>query len=75
MAIDRLVDSVLDAYWKDAEGHNEDYQPFVLLNDIVRYWRILLLNHVVKNAEKESELGPPNTVVDEGGHGAQTNTG
>ena len=58
-AYDLLVDGVLDAYWKDAEGHDDDYQPFVLVNDIVRYWRILLLNYVAKNAEKERELGPP----------------
>jgi hypothetical protein len=58
-AYDLLVDGVLNAYWKDAEGHDDDYQPFVLVNDIVRYWRILLLNYVAKNAEKERELGPP----------------
>lgn len=58
-AYDVLVDGVLEAYWKDAEGHDDDYQPFVLVNDIVRYWRILLLNYVAKNAAKERELGPP----------------
>jgi predicted nucleotidyltransferase len=59
-AYGNLVDSVLDAYWKDASDHTTDYQPFVLVNDIVRYWRILLLNYVAKNAEKERELAPPN---------------
>jgi hypothetical protein len=57
-AYGRLVDTVLDAYWKDASDHATDYQPFVLVNDIVRYWRILLLNYVAKNAEKERELAP-----------------
>lgn len=51
-----LVDQVLDAYWKDARWHDADFQPFVLVNDIVRYWRILLLNYVAKLAEKEREL-------------------
>lgn len=55
-----LVESVLEAYWKDASDHATDYQPFVLVNDIVRYWRILLLNYVAKNAEKERKLAPPN---------------
>jgi predicted nucleotidyltransferase len=58
-AYDTLVASVIDAYWKDASDHMGDYQPFVLVNDIVRYWRILLLNYVAKNAKKERELGPP----------------
>jgi hypothetical protein len=47
------------AYWKNAGGHEEDYQPFVLVNDVVRYWRILLLNYVAKNKEKEQELEEP----------------
>jgi predicted nucleotidyltransferase len=55
-AYSRLLDKVLDAYWKDAKGHDADFQPFVLVNDIVRYWRILLLNYVAKLAEKEREL-------------------
>lgn len=59
VAYDALVSRVLDAYWKDAEGREKEYQPFVLVNDIVRYWRILLLNYVAKNAEKEKELQPP----------------
>lgn len=54
-----LLKGVLGAYWKDAVDHADDFQPFVLVNDIVRYWRILLLNYVAKNAEKERELGPP----------------
>lgn len=54
-----LVGSVLDSYWKDVGEHAADYQPFVLVNDIVRYWRILLLNYVAKNVEKERELAGP----------------
>lgn len=48
-----LVRSVLDGYWQDVQGHRDDYQPFVLVNDIVRYWRSLLLNYVAKNLAKE----------------------
>lgn len=53
---ERLVERVVDAYWKNAGGHSNDYMPFVLVNDIVRYWRILLLNYEHKNSEKEREL-------------------
>lgn len=55
-AYNKLLNLVLDAYFKDAASHAADYQPFVLVNDVVRYWRILLLNYVAKNAEKEREL-------------------
>lgn len=55
----KLIDTVLVEYWKDAEGHEGDYQPYVLVNDIVRYWRILLLNYVAKNAEKQRKLKEP----------------
>jgi hypothetical protein len=40
-----IIEDVTDAYWQNAEIHHQDYQPFVLVNDIVRWWRILLLNH------------------------------
>ncbi|MBV1856872.1 MAG: hypothetical protein KUG77_00575 [Nannocystaceae bacterium] len=44
-----VLRKVTDAYWQNSETHRSDYQPFVLVNDIVRWWRIVLLNH-------ESEL-------------------
>jgi hypothetical protein len=66
VAYDALLNTVLDAYWKDAATHSSDYQPFVLVNDIVRYWRILLLNYVAKNAEKERELEQPKREAERG---------
>ncbi len=51
-----LLDRALEAYWKNAEGHETDYLPIILLNDIIRYWRILLLNYESKTASKEREL-------------------
>lgn len=41
-----LIKKVIETYWQNAKGHETNYQPFVLVNDIVRYWRILLLNYV-----------------------------
>jgi hypothetical protein len=55
----RLLDAVIERYWQNTWNHTRDYQPFVLVNDIVRYWRILLLNYVAKNFEKERELEQP----------------
>lgn len=51
-----LLDRALGAYWKNAEGHEDDYLPIILVNDIIRYWRILLLNYESKTASKEREL-------------------
>lgn len=51
-----LLDRALDAYWKNAAGHERDYLPIILLNDIIRYWRILLLNYESKTASKVREL-------------------
>ncbi len=50
------VDDVIGAYWKNADYHPKDYLPIVLVNDIVRYWRILLLNYESKNTERKQEL-------------------
>lgn len=49
---DKLVESAVDAYWKNEDDHREDYLPIVLVNDIVRYWRIVLLNHESRLREK-----------------------
>ena len=39
-AYDKLVGQVIDAYWQNDDLHPKGYQPFVLVNDIIRYWRI-----------------------------------
>ena len=57
-AYEKLLRIVVQRYWQNANEHARDYQPFVLVNDVVRYWRILLLNYVAKNFERERELGP-----------------
>ncbi|MEE9383633.1 MAG: nucleotidyltransferase domain-containing protein, partial [Nannocystaceae bacterium] len=44
-AYDQVIEKVIKAYWKNEELHRANYQPFVLVNDIVRWWRIVLLNH------------------------------
>ncbi len=54
-AYGRLVGKTIDAYWKNAEQHPSDYLPIVLVNDIVRYWRIVLLNHESRLREKSKK--------------------
>lgn len=56
-----FIDRVIEAYWQNEERHPHDYLPFVLVNDIVRYWRILLLNHESRLRKKKHDLdrSPP----------------
>ena len=53
---DQVIDSAINAYWTNIEYHQDDYQPFCLLNDVVRYWRNLLLNYEWKTADKLRKL-------------------
>lgn len=55
-AHDRLLSKVLDAYWQNETLHTDDYLPVVLVNDIVRYWRIVLLNHESRLRARKEEL-------------------
>ncbi|MEX1364202.1 MAG: hypothetical protein AB1Z98_13835 [Nannocystaceae bacterium] len=55
-AHEQLVRQVIDAYWQNENLHRDDYLPFVLVNDIIRYWRIVLLNHESRLRKKKEEL-------------------
>lgn len=55
-AYHRLISRSLEAYWKNTDTHSNDYLPIILVNDIIRYWRILLLNYESKTAQKQREL-------------------
>ena len=52
----RLVDRVLQAYWRNDEWHANDYLPLVLVNDIVRYWRVVVLNYEAKFERKRLQV-------------------
>ncbi len=59
VAYDRIIDTVISAYWTNVSAHPRDYQPVLLINDIVRYWRILLLNCEARNIrQREKEASP-----------------
>lgn len=55
VAYQKAIDGVLEAYWKNSEMHPRDYLPIVLVNDIVRYWRIVLLNYESKNVHSKDK--------------------
>lgn len=52
----KVIRDVTKAYWQNSETHQSDYQPFVLVNDIVRWWRIVLLNHESKLRKEAEDL-------------------
>ena len=45
---DSILNDVLDLYWTNAANHQTDHLPIILVNDIVRYWRVVLLNYEAK---------------------------
>ena len=52
-AYEQTLEKVIDAYWRNEAEHPNDYQPIVLINDIIRYWRILLLNYEATNTRRQ----------------------
>ncbi|MEM9195644.1 MAG: hypothetical protein AAGF12_41135 [Myxococcota bacterium] len=55
-AYEELFHRVSNAYRQPARAHGADFLPFYLVNDIVRYWRTVLLNHEDRLREKRLEL-------------------
>lgn len=53
---DKVLDRVIDAYFRDFNKHEKDFIPVFLVNDILRYWKTLCLNYEHKrNRGKRSE--------------------
>ena len=55
-AYETLLQTVQGAYRSTASQHRNDFLPFFLVNDIIRYWRTVLLNHEDRLRQKKSEL-------------------
>ena len=47
------VESVIKAYWRDYDGHEADFIPAYLANDILRLWRTFCVNY-----EARTEVQP-----------------
>jgi hypothetical protein len=52
----QIVTRMIDCYWSTAGEHEQDYLPFAFVNDAVRYWRVVLLNHEARLRTKAAEL-------------------
>jgi len=53
-----LLDRVVGFYFRDVEGHEDDFEPVFLSNDILRFWRTLTLNYEYKRF-RNSQLKDP----------------
>lgn len=63
-----IIRDVMERYWETSRSHERDFLPFMLANDIIRYWRIILLNHESKVYRKKKERldeGRPEALVEE----------
>lgn len=61
-AYDELFRLVSGAYRSTAKQHAEDFLPFYFVNDVVRYWRTVLLNHEDRLRSKAEELAEKGTL-------------
>lgn len=42
---DRIIEKIVDAYFRDYHDHEKEFRPIFLVNDIIRFWRTLCLNY------------------------------
>lgn len=45
VAYEKLIETVVGAYFTDYHDHEKNFQPVFLLNDIIRYWKTMCLNY------------------------------
>lgn len=42
---DQVLKNIIDAYYRDFHGHETQFHPIFLVNDIIRFWKTLCLNY------------------------------
>jgi predicted nucleotidyltransferase len=53
-----VVKAMLDSYYRDYPTHEENFRPWFLLNDIMRFWKTLLLNYENKRNRADDPSDP-----------------
>lgn len=53
-----LLRRIVGFYFRDFEGHEDDFVPIFLLNDILRFWRTLTLNYEHDRFEARAKSDP-----------------
>ena len=52
---DRIIDDVIEPYWRDYTGRQESFRPVFLMNDIVRLWKTFCVNYEAYTEQKSPE--------------------
>lgn len=52
----KIIQDIIGAYFRDFHGHETNFQPIFLVNDIVRYWKTMCLNYEAKR-NRENKTG------------------
>jgi len=48
----KVIDDVIEKYWREYPDHYDCFMPAFLANDILRYWRTLCLNYEASTIER-----------------------
>ncbi len=51
----RAISDVLQAYWRDYDGHETEFRPAFLINDVLRLWRTFCVNYEARTASVPAE--------------------
>jgi hypothetical protein len=55
----RVIDDVIERYWREFPDHYDCFMPAYLANDILRYWRTLCLNYEASTSERSPSEQTP----------------
>jgi len=55
----RVIKEIVDSYYRDYPSHEQSFRPWFLLNDIMRFWKTLLLNYEHKRNRPQDNLDDP----------------
>lgn len=55
----KVIASIVESYYRDYPGHTDSFRPWFLLNDIMRFWKTLLLNYEHRRNRPEDDLNDP----------------
>ncbi|MFF2387889.1 DUF294 nucleotidyltransferase-like domain-containing protein [Agromyces sp. NPDC058104] len=53
-----VINAMLESYYRDYPTHEENFRPWFLLNDIMRFWKTLLLNYENKRNRNDVPADP-----------------
>ena len=54
---DKLISKVVTRYFRDFKGHESDFRPAFLINDILRMWRTFCVNYEHRRTPEKSNKG------------------